>query len=275
MPPRDSAYAAALQDTLRWDAARGEAYLQLPSFPSVRLTPFRPGMAPALVALFNEPQIGRRLFRLPYPMGLEYAEEWVADEVERTRGVLAAVQEGCEGACPPPKPQGQEESSGKTSTMGATPGSPTKAHDCRTDHHAREDATLRRTPDAKPLSAMPFRSVRLDGEVVGDVGLSPPEEEENGASAAWTLGYVISARAEGAGIMSESVGVVLAFSARWMRLRRIEAIAEDDNARSASVLLRNGFRRVGDVVTDWPEEKGGGKRYGGRYLWTAPGDEEP
>ncbi len=46
-------YAAALASSLRWDGARDEPYLQLPSFPDLRLVPYRPGIADDLVSLVS------------------------------------------------------------------------------------------------------------------------------------------------------------------------------------------------------------------------------
>jgi hypothetical protein len=44
-------YAASLASSRRWDGARDEPYLQLPSFPDLRLVPYRPGIADDLVSL--------------------------------------------------------------------------------------------------------------------------------------------------------------------------------------------------------------------------------
>lgn len=50
-PDRSSpAYAAALADSLKWDAERDEPYLQLPSFPDLRFIPYRAGVADDLVS---------------------------------------------------------------------------------------------------------------------------------------------------------------------------------------------------------------------------------
>lgn len=50
-PDRSSLeYVKALATCLRWDYERNEPYLQLPSFPDLRLTPYRPGIAEDLVS---------------------------------------------------------------------------------------------------------------------------------------------------------------------------------------------------------------------------------
>lgn len=50
-PDRASpSYLAALSSALRWDPEREETYLQLPSFPELRLVPFREGIEDELVS---------------------------------------------------------------------------------------------------------------------------------------------------------------------------------------------------------------------------------
>lgn len=59
---RDSpAYKHAVATCLRWDKARDEPYLQLPSFPDLRLTPYRPGIAEDLVSSPSYPLLSRPL----------------------------------------------------------------------------------------------------------------------------------------------------------------------------------------------------------------------
>lgn len=60
MSKRDTSspeYRSALSSSLRWDAERKEPYLQLPSFPDLRLTLFREGIVDDLVSPFNSPRL--------------------------------------------------------------------------------------------------------------------------------------------------------------------------------------------------------------------------
>lgn len=238
------AYRRALSDALRWDPTRREPYLALPS--GDRITPFRAGIAPAVADLFNAPEIGRRLYRLPWPMPLSWAEGWVAEEADKAAGWVAELVEGLPS---PPDPLSEDGGAG---------------------------AALHKAPGARAVAGMPFKSIRAaSGELIGDIGVTPSTPDPGSPVAAdgqeqlWHLGYVLAAPATGRGLMSAAVGAVLAWSAEWMGVRRIEAIVENDNPGSEGVLRANGFIRIEDTVTDWPEDKGGGKRYGGRWIWTA------
>ncbi len=46
-------YLTKLRESLRWDAERQEPYLQLPSFPDLRLTPFREGIEDDIVGFLK------------------------------------------------------------------------------------------------------------------------------------------------------------------------------------------------------------------------------
>lgn len=235
-------YRRAITESLRWDHDRREPYLLLPS--GDRITPFRPGIAQNLADLFNSPEIGRRLYRLPWPMSLEWAEKFVTEDIEKSEGVLAELVESL------PKAPEPLESDG-----GAGGG-------------VAEGEGLHKAPGTRALEGMPFRSIRnAEGEIIGDIGLHPSPPENGEGETVWHLGYVLNSSATGRGLMSAAVAAVLAFAKEWMGLHRIEAIVENDNPGSIGVLLANGFERVEDIVTDWPEEKGGGKRYGARYIW--------
>lgn len=239
------AYRRALSEALRWDHDRREPYLLLPS--GDRITPFRPGIAPAIAELFNSPEIGRRLYRLPWPMSLEYAEKFVADEIQTEEGILAELVENLPSA---PEPLCEDGGAGGG---------------------ASEGEGLHKAPGARALPGMPFKSIRApSGEIIGDIGLTPSTPGSDVYThEMWHLGYVLAAPATGRGVMVAAVGAVLAWAHEWMGARAIEAIVENDNPGSIGVLRANGFERVEDTVTDWPEEKGGGKRYGGRWIWKA------
>lgn len=245
-------YKRALNESLRWDHDRREPYLLLPT--GDRIVPFRPGIASDIAALFNAPEIGKRLYRLPWPMSVEWAEDWVRGEIEKQEGYVAELVESL-----PSTPEPLSEDGGFGGGVS-------------------EDEGLHKAHGTRALSGMPFKSMRnAQGEIIGDIGLTPstPAPSDPDANVPvytpdmWHLGYVLSDRATGRGIMTAAVGVVLSWAKEWMGVKAIEAIVENDNPGSIGVLKANGFERVGDTVTDWPEEKGGGKRYGGRWIWKA------
>ncbi len=66
-----------------------------------------------------------------------------------------------------------------------------------------------------------------------------------GAASTGTLGYWLSAGAEGTGCMTEAVCLACEFGFRTLELDRIEAATVPENARSQNVLVRCGFRREG------------------------------
>ncbi|EJT50074.1 hypothetical protein A1Q1_00729 [Trichosporon asahii var. asahii CBS 2479] len=238
-------YKRSLTEALRWDHDRREPYLLLPT--GDRIVPFRPGIASDIAALFNSPEIGRRLYRLPWPMSVSWAEDWVQDEIQKQEGYLAELVESLPSA---PEPLSEDGGLGGGVTQGEG---------------------LHKAPGTRALSGMPFKSIRdASGNIVGDIGLTPSDADPDTYTAdMWHLGYVLAESATGRGLMIAAVGAVLAWAKEWMGVKAIEAIVENDNPGSIGVLLATGFERVGDTVTDWPEEKGGGKRYGGRWIWKA------
>lgn len=66
-----------------------------------------------------------------------------------------------------------------------------------------------------------------------------------GAASTGTLGYWLSAAAEGTGCMTEAVRLTCAFGFKTLELERIEAATVPENARSQNVLTRCGFQREG------------------------------
>lgn len=59
------------------------------------------------------------------------------------------------------------------------------------------------------------------------------------------LGYQIDAACEGRGLMSEALQAAIGFMFGARRLHRIEANYRPENARSAALLARLGFERIG------------------------------
>ncbi|CAK9780066.1 hypothetical protein CC85DRAFT_283645 [Cutaneotrichosporon oleaginosum] len=253
------AYAAALAGSAQWDTARNEPYLQLPSFPDLRLIPYRPGIAGDLVALFNHHVVGKRLFTLPYPcvvglrhtdgsMDRAFAEKMEADLIAKQAPVLARLRARREG---------------------------------------------QREGDDEGEVAWPFKALwsEAEGRVVGDIYLWPntlePVWDERGkmegsgetqiteasvlalppARQSWMIGYVLEPALYGRGVMSEAIGCVLH---GWVRpvmgIGEVVAIIQDDNVGSEAVAKRNGFVYRREEVTPWPEEKGGGIHVNGYYT---------
>jgi RimJ/RimL family protein N-acetyltransferase len=140
------------------------------------------------------------------------------------------------------------------------------------------------------ILGLPFKSLwdTKQNRIVGDIGMSPdlepltpggPQRTEDQvlasplASQTWHLGYVLEPAAHGRGIMSEVIGVLLESWVRpIMRVENVVAIVENNNKGSHKVIDKNGFNKIKEVVTDWPVEKGGGKRYSGYYVWKRGGD---
>lgn len=50
-----------------FDSSCNEHYIPLPSFPSVRLTPAHEDDGDRLQVVYNEPSVGCRLYRTPFP----------------------------------------------------------------------------------------------------------------------------------------------------------------------------------------------------------------
>ena len=79
--------------------------------------------------------------------------------------------------------------------------------------------------------------------VVGSVGLKRSCGDAEGAA----LGYWLGQPYWGHGYASEAVKAIVAYGFGTLGLRRIEAETDPENERSAHVLLKMGFRPVGQV----------------------------
>ncbi len=102
-----------------------------------------------------------------------------------------------------------------------------------TEDHARD--WIRRV-----ATAMPVRNwaIEVDGEPVGGIGLHAETAESV------ELGYWLGESHWGRGITSAAVAAVARFVFEEIGVSRLEAMTLPDNARSAGVLLRNGFVEV-------------------------------
>ena len=82
----------------------------------------------------------------------------------------------------------------------------------------------------------------IDGEIIGTVNYT---NIVRGAFQACHLGYQIAARHEGRGLMTEALRAANAYVFEEVKLHRIMANYRPENARSARVLERLGFRHEG------------------------------
>ena len=93
--------------------------------------------------------------------------------------------------------------------------------------------------------------IRLQGQVVGDVGFhGPPLDGSLAGSgkAVVEIGYAVVPELRGAGIASRAVALLLDLA--WRDgATQVLAETDDDNAASQAVLVRSGFRRR--LSGDW------------------------
>ncbi len=79
------------------------------------------------------------------------------------------------------------------------------------------------------------------GMLVGDCALKMEEHDERQAE----IGYTLSRAYQGRGIASEAVSCVLEYAFVTLRLHRVIAITDCENAASVALLERLGLRREG------------------------------
>ncbi|GMK56871.1 hypothetical protein CspeluHIS016_0307110 [Cutaneotrichosporon spelunceum] len=267
MPDRSPAYAAALAASLHWDSARDEPYLQPPSFPDLRLVPYRPGIAGDLVTLFNHPPVGERLFVLPYPMSSAFAEQMLSDTLAKQAPILATLRARRAERTLRDSGEGQDEK-----VQVHAPVWPFKALWSEAEGRVVGDVFL--WPNAEPLQVAGCEGVTGSGgagrpgeEGEAGEGSEATNDETTDQHPQWTVGYVLEPALYGRGVMSEVLGCVLE---GWVRPEmgvRVAASIAVDNAASAAVAVRNGFVYSREEGTEWPKEKGGGVRYHGLYTW--------
>ncbi len=83
---------------------------------------------------------------------------------------------------------------------------------------------------------------RMGERLLGGIALTHVRQ---GSARTGTLGYWLSAEAQGHGFMSQAVKRICIFGETELGLKRIEAATMVDNTRSQSVLERCGFEREG------------------------------
>ncbi|BEI82844.1 hypothetical protein CcaverHIS002_0307120 [Cutaneotrichosporon cavernicola] len=242
---RSPAYASSL----KWDAVRGEPYLQLPSFPDLRLIPYREGIASDLVTLFNHPPVGCRLFALPYPMSRVFADQLELDILAKQAPILEKLSnskktEGI-GAVWPFKALWSESQSRVVGDIFIWPNTVEPMwDDARQGRYQAGQATEK-------------------GSITEESVVSLPPAEQS-----WMIGYVLEPELYGQGIMSETLACILqGWVKPIMGVGEVAAIIAVDNLGSKAVAEKNGFTYRREEVTQWPEDKGGGVKVHGYYTW--------
>lgn len=89
--------------------------------------------------------------------------------------------------------------------------------------------------------------LRASDELVGTVTLYDVSREHRRGA----LGFALRRTAWGQGYASEAVATLLKFAFETAGLERLEADVDPDNARSLSLLERQGFRREGYLRERW------------------------
>ncbi len=118
-----------------------------------------------------------------------------------------------------------------------------------------------------------FRA-RFDLDKDWNYGLFTPDERElvgglgahtRGGREARELGYWIAKAHSGQGLAAEAVAALVRVYFEVERLERVEVHCDEENARSASIPRRLGFRHDGTLRER--SERGDGSR-GGRMVWS-------
>lgn len=85
-----------------------------------------------------------------------------------------------------------------------------------------------------------------DGEIIGRVNLhSIKINQENGEKSA-ELGYRIGEKHQGKGYASRAVEIIIDNAVKELGLTKVEAGTESTNIKSQKVLLKNGFKKIGE-----------------------------
>jgi ribosomal-protein-alanine N-acetyltransferase len=78
-------------------------------------------------------------------------------------------------------------------------------------------------------------------EIIGTVGYIRIDKDNHRAE----IGYMLSKRFHGQGLMDEAVKAAIDFGFNTIKLHSIEALINPLNGRSANVVLNNGFSKIG------------------------------
>ena len=239
MSKRDTSspeYRSALSSSLRWDAERKEPYLQLPSFPDLRLTLFREGIVDDLVSPFNSPRLHLISFKRPHCSTTPWSEYAFTAYPTRTSPPFfpTDAEERCRLSMPRSFVEEWFERDYPIhqniliSFLAHNPDLPSLAD------------TSPIPPTSDCLLEMPFKSLRSQstGKVVGDINLVPhsyhfypvqltPEQvrARPPAEQMWDFGYSLDPAYHGKGVTSEIVGCVIEGWIRpWMGIGIVGAV---------------------------------------------------
>ncbi len=83
-----------------------------------------------------------------------------------------------------------------------------------------------------------------NGEMIGDCGLHFRREDVSQIE----LGITLAPPQQGHGYATEAVGSVIDYAFAGLKMRRITAVTDAENARAAALFCRLGFRREGHFV---------------------------
>lgn len=216
------------------------------------------------MTLFNHPEVGQRLFSLPYPcapypgvsdrrMDRAFAEKMESEVLAKQAPLLAQLRasplrEGGAAAAAvwPFKALWSASEARAVGDIFLWPNTVEPLWDgARTEQH-------RRAQKGNGANGAPTEASVL--------ALAPAQQS-------WMLGYVLEPAQYGRGVMSEALGCILeGWVRRVMRVGEVAAFIEVDNPGSVGVAVRNGFVWRREERSQWPEEKGGDVHVNGYYT---------
>ncbi|KAL7412186.1 hypothetical protein BDY24DRAFT_393540 [Mrakia frigida] len=228
-----------------WDSELDEPYLLIgsPRFPSshsIRLTPVRSTDGDRLVHLFNQPEIGSRLHRTPYP----YLQTDALDSIAKWSTHISTV-------------------------------SPLLQFNLSTPAPVLKDNifhVIRLVPSEPSSSSSSSPEETSAGLLVGTIGIwaSHDEKTDGDKVGVMDVGYVLLKEFAGKGVVGKCVEALTKFWEVWegseeeKRVKTWGAYVETNNPGSLKLLTNLGYEIVDVATVPWPEAKGGGTRESAR-----------
>ncbi|KAL7412188.1 hypothetical protein BDY24DRAFT_416374 [Mrakia frigida] len=228
-----------------WDSELNEPYLLIesPRFPSshsIRLTPVRSTDGDRLVHLFNQPEIGSRLHRTPYP----YLPTDALDSIAKWSTHISTV-------------------------------SPLLHSNISTPAPILKDNifhVIRLVPSEPSSSSSSSLEETSAGVLIGTIRIwtSHDEKTDGDKVGVMDVGYYLSKEFAGKGVMGRCVQALTSFWEAWegreedRRVKAWEAHVETNNPGSLKLLTNLGYEIVDVATVPWPEAKGGGTRESAR-----------
>jgi aminoglycoside 6'-N-acetyltransferase len=118
------------------------------------------------------------------------------------------------------------------------------------DHVREEIEGMAGRPVGDPGGWVQFSvELREDGRLVGDVGLSPAEDEPGVIK----IGYTVAPAEQGRGYATEAVGALLGYAFQRLGADRVRAYASAENAASIRVAEKVGMRLVERIERRHPD----------------------